>query len=347
VKGEKILENNSQEYVTNPVRKPVLNLVPYRRLKMDRQIVGLLIFIAVIVIVMSFVSNRFLTYSNLMSVLEQSTFLMIVAFGMTFVLTVGGIDLSVGSIVGISGGMTAFMLQNGVNIVVAILSGLLLGGVIGIINGLLITKLRITPFIATLAMMVILRGTLYVWTQSMPFGNFMQGGFDFLGQGRILSIQFPVIVAVLLFAFLLFLYRRMRFGRHIQALGSSEESVRVSGIHADKLHIKVYALSGVIAALVGILLASHLTYVGPDMGTNYELMAIAAVIIGGTSLAGGEGTLTGTALGVIILFLIENILNLLNVDPSWETLVIGVIILVAVSVNYWVGLFQGKHVKST
>jgi ribose transport system permease protein len=296
---------------------------------------------------MSFVSNRFLTYTNLLNVLEQSAFLMIVAFGMTFVLTIGGIDLSVGSIVGISGGMTAFMLQNDVNIIIAILAGLLLGGVIGIINGLLITKLRITPFIATLAMMVILRGTLYVWTQSMPFSDFMQGGFDFLGQGRILGVQFPVIVAVVLFALFLFLYLRMRFGRHIQALGSSEESVRVSGINANKLHIKVYALSGVIAALAGILLASHLTYVGPDMGTNYELMAIASVIIGGTSLAGGEGSLTGTALGVIMLFLIENILNLLNVDPSWETLVIGVIILVAVSVNFWVGLFRGKHVKST
>ncbi len=140
----------------------------------------------------------------------------------------------------------------------------------------------------------------------------MKSNFGFLGQGRILNVQFPVIVAVVLFVILLFLYRRMKFGRHILALGSSEESVRVSGLHVDKLRIKVYALSGVIAALAGILLASRLTTVQPEMGKNYELEALVAVIIGGTSLAGGKGSLTGTVLGTLILFLIKKQLESLK-----------------------------------
>jgi ribose transport system permease protein len=149
----------------------------------------------------------------------------------------------------------------------------------------------------------------------------MKDNFEFLGQGRIWHIQFPIIVAALLLVILLFLYRRMKFGRHIMALGSSEESVRVSGIRADRLRIKVYALSGVIAAVAGILLASRLTTVNMDMGKNYEL----------------------EALGTLILFLIKNCLNLLNVNPFWETIVTGFIILVAVSVNFWGGLFRKNH----
>ncbi|MED4603127.1 ABC transporter permease [Paenibacillus validus] len=341
------MANNSQEPIRHSVREPMRYSVSDRLLRMDRQILGLLIFIGTIFVAMSIVSDRFLTYTNLLNVLQQSAFVMIVALGMTFVLTTGGIDLSVGSIIGISGGTTAWMLHHDVNIVLAILSGLIVGGVIGITNGLVITKLKISPFIVTLAMMVIVRGILFVWTEATPFRNYMKSNFGFLGQGRILNVQFPVIVAVVLFVILLFLYRRMKFGRHILALGSSEESVRVSGLHVDKLRIKVYALSGVIAALAGILLASRLTTVQPEMGKNYELEALVAVIIGGTSLAGGKGSLTGTVLGTLILFLIKNSLNLLNVDPFWETIVIGVIILVAVSVNFWGELFRSKHVKST
>ncbi|MEY2192051.1 ABC transporter permease [Neobacillus sp. BF23-41] len=335
------MANNSQEPIIHS--QPGISPISQKKLRMDRQIIGLIAFLAIIIIVMSFASERFLSYINLTNVLQQSAFVMILAFGMTYVLSTGGIDLSVGSIVGVSGGMTAWLLFNDVNIVLAIIVGLCVGLIIGIVNGLVITKLGVSPFIATLSMMVIVRGILYVWTEAIPFRNYMKSGFEFLGQGRILNVQFPIILALILFIVLLFVYRKMRFGRHVLALGSSEEAVRVSGIKVDLLRIKVYALSGFIAAIVGIVLASRLATVHPEMGKNYELTAIAAAIIGGTSLTGGKGSLIGTVFGAIILSLINNSLNLLNVDPYWETMVIGAIILVAVTIN----TLGGKGEKSS
>jgi ribose transport system permease protein len=333
------LENN------NIQPQPQPNIYSFSRSlpRIDRQIIGLIVFLAILVIVMSFSSDRFLNYTNLMNVLQQSVFVMILAFGMTFVLSSGGIDLSVGSIVGISGGMTAWMLMNGINIFVAILAGLAVGVLIGLVNGIVITQLRVSPFIATLSMMVIARGILYVWTEAVPFRNYMVSNFDFLGQGRVLNVQFSILAALIIFLLLLFLYRKMRFGRHVLALGSSEEAVRVSGIKVDRLRTKVYILSGFIASIVGIILASRLTTVHPEMGKNYELEAIAAAIIGGTSIAGGKGSLVGAALGAFILALIKNGLNLLNVPPYWETIVVGAIILIAVTVNALAG---SKSVES-
>ena len=301
--------------------------------KFDRQIIGLAIFLALIMIIMSIVSNRFLTYHNLFNVLRQSVFIMILGFGMTFVLSTGGIDLSVGSVVGISGGMTAWLLTNDVNIFIAILAGLVVGLIVGVINGLLITKLRLSPFIATLAMLSIARGILYVWTRAIPFRGYMKQNFDFLGQGNLFGIQIPVLVAIIVFVILLYIYRRMRFGRHVLAFGSNEESARLSGINIDNLRIKVYALSGLTAAVSGIVLSSRLTTVHPEMGTGYELEAIAAAVIGGTSLSGGKGSMTGTVLGAIILYVIKNGMNLLNIHPYWETIVVGLIILVAVTME--------------
>ncbi len=311
-------------------------------LKIDRHLLGLFIVLGVIIVVMSFVSGNFLTYTNLLNVLQQASFVMILAFGMTFVLSTGGIDLSVGSICGICGGMVAWLLKQDVHVVIAVAAALLLGLFIGAVNGLTITKLFLSPFMATLAMMIILRGILYVWTGAIPFRSYMTNGFQFLGSGRIFGVQFPVIVAVVLLIVLLIIYRKMKFGRHILALGSSEEAVRISGIKVDMLRIKVYALSGLTAAVAGVLLASRLTTVNPEMGKGYELEAIAAAIIGGTALAGGKGTLIGTALGAIILFMIKNAMNLKNVNPYWETIVIGLIILLAVAVPILAGYFKGK-----
>ncbi len=299
----------------------------------DRQIIVLVVFLIVIMAVMTGISSHFLSYNNLIYVLQQSVFVMILAFGMTFVLSTGGIDLSVGSVLGISGGMTAWLITNNVNIFVAILAGLVLGMLIGVLNGLMITKLKIIPFVATLAMMSIARGILYIWTKAIPFQGYMKDNFGFLGQGRVLAVPFSVIVALLIFIILLFVYRKMRFGRHVLALGSNEESVRISGINVDSLRIKVYALSGLLSAIAGILLSSRLTTVHPEMGSNYELEAIAASVIGGTSLAGGKGSLVGTLLGAIVLFMIKNAMNIANINPSWETIVEGIIILAAVSLE--------------
>jgi ribose transport system permease protein len=311
---------------------------PFRKNRpqiIDRQVGSLIIFILVIGIIMTIVSDHFLSYSNLFNVVQQSVFVMILAFGMTFVLAMGGIDLSVGSVLGISGGMTAWLLNKNVNIFLAILAGLAVGLALGIINGLVITKLGITPFIATLAMLSVARGVLYVWTNAIPFRNYMKQNFQFLGQGKVLTIKFPIVVALVVFLILLFFLRRTKFGRHVIALGSSEESVRISGLNVSKIRIQVYALSGLCSAVSGIILASRLTTVHPEMGKNYELEAIAAAVIGGTSLSGGKGSLFGTGLGALILYLIKNAMNILNINPYWETIVIGIIILIAVSFEHF------------
>ena len=302
--------------------------------KIDRQLIGLLIFVAAMMVVMTCLSESFLTVSNLTNVFRQSVFIMLLGFGMTFVLTTGGIDLSVGVMLALSGGMTGWLLSMNVNIVPAIAAGLLIGVLVGAGNGLMITKLHITPFIATLATMSIGRGVMYVWTNSIPFRNYMVGGFRFIGQGDILGLQFPIIIAIVAFIILQFVYRCTPFGRHVTAYGSNEEAAKVSGIHTDKLLIKVYALSGLMAAIAGITLASRLETVHPEMGKGYELDAIAAAIIGGTSLSGGKGSLVGTVLGAFIIYLISNALNLLNIDPDWETIVKGIIILIVVGVEF-------------
>ena len=302
--------------------------------KIDRQLLGLLIFIIIMMVVMSILSPSFLTVSNLMNVFRQSVFIMLLGFGMTFVLTTGGIDLSVGVMLALSGGMTGWLLSQNVNIVPSIIAGILMGTMVGAGNGLMVTKLRITPFIATLATMSIGRGVMYVWTNSIPFRNYMVGGFRFIGQGDIMGLQFPIVIAIVAFIVLQFVYRCTAFGRHVTAYGSNEESARVSGINTKKLLIKVYALSGLMAAIAGITLASRLETVHPEMGKGYELDAIAAAIIGGTSLSGGKGSLIGTVFGAFIIYLISNALNLLNVDPDWETIVKGIIILVVVAVEY-------------
>ena len=302
--------------------------------KIDRQLLGLLIFVIVMMVVMSFLSDSFLSVSNLTNVVRQSVFIMLLGFGMTFVLTTGGIDLSVGVMLALSGGMAGWLLSMNVNIVPAIIAGVLVGILVGAGNGLMITKLRITPFIATLAAMSIGRGVMHVWTNSIPFRNYMVGGFRFIGQGDVFGLQFPIVIAIVAFVILQFVYRCTAFGRHVTAYGSNEESARVSGIDTDKLFIKVYALSGLMAAIAGITLASRLETVHPEMGKGYELDAIAAAIIGGTSLSGGRGTLVGTVLGAFIIYLISNALNLLNVDPDWETIVKGIIILIVVAVEF-------------
>lgn len=305
-----------------------------RKLRADRQIVGLFVFIVVIMVAMSIASPRFLTFSNMLNVIRQSVFIMLLGFGMTFVLKTGGIDLSVGVIMALSGGMTGRLLSFGVNIVVSLAAGILIGLLIGVINGLAITKLHIAPFIVTLATMSIGRGVMYVWTNSIPFRNFMSKGFRFIGQGNIINIQFPIIIAIVTFFILRFVDQKTRFGRHVTAYGSNPESAKVSGINTNLLLLKVYALSGFTAALAGIILASRLETVHPEMGKGYELDAIAAAIIGGTSLSGGKGTLIGTVLGALIIFLISNSLNLLNIDPDWETIIKGLLILVVIGVEF-------------
>ncbi len=295
---------------------------------------GLYLVTLVIFVLLSFASRYFLTPSNLFDVLRQSTFVLIIALGSTFVIMTGGIDLSVGAILGLSAGVTSvILLQTGGSTILAVAGGLLAGLLCGLVNGLLITRLRVTDFISTLATLSVFRGILYMMTEGVPFAKFANPTFSFLGRGMLGPIPFPVIITIAVFLLLSHLLNQMKFGRHVLATGSNREAARLSGVQTDQIKLRVYMISGVCCALAGILLGSRLSSVPPDLGQGYELSAIAAVVIGGTALSGGRGSLSGTVLGAVMIAMISNGLILLNVNPFYQVVINGVLIVIAVALN--------------
>lgn len=252
---------------------------------------------------------------------------------MTFVISLGGIDLSVGSTVGISGMVLAAMILGGQNIYLAILVVLLLGALIGLVNGILVTKLGMAYFIATLGTMSILRGMIYVYTKGIPLYGLKYPEIQFFGQGYIGPVPVPIILTLLLLAVSCYLFYKTRFGRYTVSIGSNEDAARLVGIHVDKIKILVFVLSGVFCAVAGIILASRSEAAVPTAGNAYEMDAIAATVIGGTSMSGGKGNMLGTALGAILMATIKNGLSLLNVNTFWHQVVIGLFILFAVALD--------------
>jgi ribose transport system permease protein len=248
---------------------------------------------------------------------------------MTFVILTGGIDLSVGSILALSGALSAGMVAGGTDPILALLAGVAAGTLMGVANGLLVAKGRVAPFIATLATMTIYRGLTLVYTEGRPI-TFSDDTFSLLGKGYFLEIPVPVIWMLLSFLILYYLLRNTTFGRHIYAVGGNEEASVLSGIRADRVKIRVYAISGLFASLAGIILTSRLSSAQPTAGVAYELDAIAAVVLGGTSLAGGRGWITGTLIGAMIIGVLDNGLNLLNVSSFYQQVVKGGVILLAV-----------------
>jgi ribose transport system permease protein len=294
---------------------------------------GVLSILILLFIFLSVTSPYFLSVENITNLLLHSVFVMLVAFGAMFVLTMGGIDLSVGSILGLCGGVTGWLMMNGTNMWLAILAGLLLGTIIGTINGVLIAKLRISPFLATFAMLYIARGLLMLFTINKPIRDFATPQFKFLAQGYLLGIPMPVWIALIVFLICLFLLNYTSFGRFVVAVGSNKEAAHLSGVSTDSIRIRVYALSGLLAAASGVLLTSRLTAVQPLMGTSYELDAIAAAVIGGTSMFGGKGSAVGVAIGAVILALVSNGLDLLAVNQFYRLIITGLIIIIAVGVE--------------
>lgn len=293
------------------------------------QRMGPLLGLALIVIVLSVISDDFLTVSNIFNVLRQISINALIAFGMTFVILTGGIDLSVGSILALSSAITAGLMAGGMDTTLAVLIGLLAGMAMGAVNGLIIAKGRVAPFIATLATMTVFRGLTLVYTEGKPITG-LHPDFAMLGKGFFLEIPMPVIWMLISFAVLYFILRHTTFGRHVYALGSNEEATRLSGISTTRVKVWVYTISGLFAALSGIILASRLNSAQPTAGTAYELDAIAAVVLGGTSLAGGRGWIVGTLIGAMIIGVLDNGLNLLNVSSFYQSVVKGAVILVAV-----------------
>ncbi|AIG28312.1 ribose ABC transporter permease [Brevibacillus laterosporus] len=293
------------------------------------QQMGPLLGLFLLVIILSIVSSDFLTVSNIFNVLRQVSINALIAFGMTFVILTGGIDLSVGSTLALSSALSAGLMASGGDPFLAIVVGLLAGLVMGAFNGILVAKGNVAPFIATLATMTVFRGLTLVYTEGKPITG-LPDSFGLVGKSFFLQIPMPVIWMLLSFVALYFILKHTTFGRHVYALGSNEEATRLSGISTTKVKIWVYSISGLFASLAGIILTSRLNSAQPTAGTSYELDAIAAVVLGGTSLSGGKGWLVGTLIGAMIIGVLNNGLNLLNVSSFYQLVAKGAVILIAV-----------------
>ena len=293
---------------------------------------GTLIGLLLLCVVLWILTPHFLTISNLLNIIQQTSINAIVAVGMTFVIISGGIDLSVGSIVALSGVALGALLQDGQPVIIAIPAALAAGIACGLLNGLLISFGRLPPFIVTLGMMSVARGAALVFTEGRPVSGFSEN-FRRLATGSIGFVPAPVLVMVIVYALAHFVLTRTTFGRYVYAIGGNEEATRLSGVAVRFHKTAVYGVSGLMSAVAAIVLTARLNSAQPIAGMMYELDAIAATVIGGTSLLGGEGSLGGTLIGALIMGVLRNGLNLLGVSSFLQQIVIGVVIVVAVLVD--------------
>ncbi|ANQ64203.1 ABC transporter permease [Staphylococcus equorum] len=287
-----------------------------------------------LVIIISALNSAFLEPSNLFNLLRQVSINGLIAFGMTFVILTGCIDLSVGSTLALSSAMVAILMVSGVDSIIALLLGCIFGAVLGAVNGLLITLGKMAPFIATLATMTVFRGLTLVITDGNPITN-LNGGYAFqlFGRGYFLGIPVPAVTMFVTFIILYILLHKTVFGRQTYAMGGNEKAAFISGIKVNKLKIMIYSLAGLMSAMAGAILTSRLNSAQPTAGMSYELDAIAAVVLGGTSLTGGKGRILGTLIGVLIIGVLNNGLNLLGVSSFYQQVVKGVVIIIAVLID--------------
>ena len=302
-----------------------------------------LIALFILCLALTLLTDKFLTVDNAWNVMRQISVNICIATGMTLVVLTAGIDLSVGSVLAISGAVAAGLLKNGLqfqsaNLYVgftllgSVIAALIVGSGLGFFNGWTITKFRVPPFVATLAMLTIARGLTFLWTKGFPISN-LGTDFDYIGMGWFLGIPLPVWISCIIVAIAVFLTRQTRLGRYIYAIGGNENAARLSGISISKVKIAVYTIAGALAAIGGVMVTSRLDSAQPNAGISYELDAIAAVVIGGTSLSGGKGSILGTVLGAIIIGVLNNGLVLLDVSPFWQQVVKGFVILLAVIID--------------
>jgi ribose transport system permease protein len=285
-----------------------------------------------LIVVLWILTPHFLTVSNLLNVAQQATIIAIIAVGMTFVIITGGIDLSVGSVLAFAGVVMANALLSGVPLPLALLIGLGVGLLCGITNGLLITIGRLPPFIATLGMMSVARGAALMFTEGRPISGFSEG-FRSIATGEILKIPTPVVIMIVVYLIAHFVLKRTKLGRYTYAIGGNEEAALLSGINVKLNKTMVYGIAGLLSGLAAILLTARLNSAQPIAGMSYELDAIAATVIGGTSLLGGEGTVSGTLIGALIMAVLRNGLNLLSVSSFFQQVVIGSVIIFAVLID--------------
>jgi ribose transport system permease protein len=292
---------------------------------------GPLLALVLLFIVITVLNPSFMEPNNILNLLRQTSINALIAFGMTFIILTGGIDLSVGSILALSSALMAGMMVSGLDPILAILVGILLGAIMGIINGILVSKGKMAPFIVTLATMTIFRGLTLVYTDGKPITGIGDSVmFQMLGRGYFLGVPVPAVVMIIAFMILWFLLHKTSFGRKTYAIGGNERASRISGIKVDRVKVAIYGLAGTMAAIAGAILTSRLNSAQPTAGQSYEMDAIAAVVLGGTSLSGGKGRLFGTLVGVLIIGTLNNGMNLLGVSSFYQQVVKGAVILIAV-----------------
>jgi len=302
-----------------------------------------LIALVILCLVISLLSDKFLTATNAWNVMRQISVNICISVGMTLVVLTAGIDLSIGSVLALCGAITAGLLKNGIEvpssnlyigftILGATVAGLLVGALIGWFNGWTITKFKVPPFVATLAMLTIARGLTMLWTKGFPITGLGEN-FAHLGTGWFLGIPLPVWISGIIVFIAVVITNKTKLGRYIYAIGGNENAATLSGINIKRIKIAVYTIAGALAAVGGLLVTSRLDAAQPNAGTGYELDSIAAVVIGGTSLSGGRGSVLGTVLGAVIIGVLNNGLVLLNVSPFWQQVVKGFVILTAVVID--------------
>jgi ribose transport system permease protein len=302
-----------------------------------------LIALAVMLIAMSLLSDSFFTPENGLNILRQISVNLSLSIGMTLIILTGGIDLSVGAILALSGAVAAGLLKNGIvieplgvklqfTVIGSVVSGLLVGSAAGLFNGVAVTRFKLPPFVATLGMFSIARGLTMLWTGGFPVTG-LGSSFGYIGTGVLLGIPVPVWITGGLVGVFVALTRTTRFGRHVYAVGGNERASLLTGLPVDRIKIAVYTLGGLLAGVAGLIVTARLDSAQPNAGLGYELDSIAAVVIGGTSLSGGRGSVMGTVLGCLIIGVLNNGLFLLNVSPFWQQVVKGFVILAAVAVD--------------
>lgn len=298
-----------------------------------KQNIGILIGLAALMAIVSLFSESFFTASNMWNILRQISTNALLAFGMTFVILIGGIDLSVGPLLAFSGVFAAYVMGNlGWPIWAAIAGSIILCSMVGMLNGVIVTKTGIAPFVVTLSVQQIFRGFAMLLANGAPI-RIRGQGFINIGTTYIGPVAFPVIYMIIIMALCYVVLNKTQFGRHIYALGGNKTAARFAGIRTQRIEVMVYALSGFLAGIAGIVLAARMTAGVPATGDGYECDAIAAVVLGGASFTGGIGTIGGTLIGAIIIGVLNNGLNMLNVASFWQYVAKGVVILLAVMVD--------------
>ena len=302
-----------------------------------------LIALVVLVIALSLLSDKFLTFANQRNILLQISVNLCVSIGMTLIILTGGIDLSVGAVLALTGAVAAGLLKNGMALKFfgaalqftafgAIVAGIVVGLAFGWFNGIAITRFRLPPFVATLGTLSIARGFTMLWTGGFPITD-LGPKFGFIGVGFWLRVPMAVWITAALVVIFHIVSRQTTLGRYIYAVGGNERATRFSGINVNRVKLRVYALGGGLAAVAGLIVTARLDAADPNAGFGYELDSIAAVVIGGASLSGGRGSILGTVLGCLIIGVLNNGLFLLDVSPFWQQVVKGFVILAAVAAD--------------